>query len=115
MENLEIKLNYILEELKKSYPFLNQSYLSNISNKDKYIFELTNILKNNCELLERDNVLSLFDSQKNLELYEFSNFETIINYDTNGSIRLEYKEIPFGAINVKSSLCRKKTIYDNNI
>ena len=68
--------------------------------EDNCSFFIKPINKNNYEKLKLDNILTLFDTQKAPDLKNYSYFETTCQY-VNNQIIFEYKNIPFGAINVK--------------
>lgn len=102
MENFKEILLKKLNIIKCTYANLKncKGYFEQMPNDDCSFF-IKPITKNEYEILGLDDMLSLFDTQKTTDLKGYSYFKTTCQY-ANNQIIFEYRNIPFGAINIKN-------------
>ena len=101
MENFKKILFKKLSNIKHTYSKLSDCNGSfEILADDNCRFSIKPINKNDYEELKLDKFLTFFGTQKSTDLKNYSFYETTCQY-LNNQIIFEYRNIPFGAINVK--------------
>lgn len=108
MENFKKFLFKKLSNIKHTYSKLSDCNGSfEILADDNCRFSIKPLNKNDYEELKLNKILTCFDTQKSTDLKNYSFYETTCQY-LNNQIIFEYRNIPFGAINIKQEDCIKR-------